>query len=146
MTFIDRIVPDDPRQFQGYAWSRWIAFLYLLVIVTRSCIHLFKDDGGAHSIATIDTSVAGGSNIIAMFGQWGATQLQLAVLLLVLLWRWRGLTPLVLATLLAEPFLRALAGHLKPLVAVGTPPGAELNWAVVPLLAVALWGSVQKRC
>ena len=55
--------------------------LYLVVITVRSCIHLLSADGGAQSIATIDTNVAGGDNIIAVFGQWGATQLLLAVLL-----------------------------------------------------------------
>jgi hypothetical protein len=40
---------------------------------------VFSADDGAHSIATIDTSVAGGASIIAPFGQWGAIQLVLAV-------------------------------------------------------------------
>jgi hypothetical protein len=118
---------------------RWFAAAYLVVIVVRSLIHMFSADGGAHSIATIDTSVAGGSNIIAIFGQWGAIQLLLALLLWTLLLRYRGLTALVLLTLLLEPFLRSLAGHLKPIETVGTAPGAALNWVVVPVLAVMLW-------
>jgi len=109
------------------------------VITVRSCIHLFAADGGAQSIATIDTSVAGGSNIIAIFGQWGATQLLLALLLWVLLLRYRGLLPLVIAVLLVEPFFRALSGNLKPIETMGTAPGAALNWFAVPILAVVLY-------
>jgi hypothetical protein len=51
---------------------------YLVFITMRSLIHLLLPDGGAQSIATIDVHVAGGSDIVAMFGQWGAIQLLLA--------------------------------------------------------------------
>jgi hypothetical protein len=59
-------------------------------MTARSLIHVFSIDGGAHSIATIDTTVAGGANVIAIFGQWGAIQLLLALLLWTLLLRYRG--------------------------------------------------------
>ena len=86
------------------AAGSWLA---LLAITVRSGIHLFSADGGAQSIATIDTKVAGGDNIIAVFGQWGATQLLLALLLWFLLLRYRGVLPLVILVLLIEPFFRA---------------------------------------
>jgi hypothetical protein len=109
------------------------------VITIRSLVHLVSPDGGAHSIATIDTSVAGGQNIVAIFGQWGASQLLLVGTLWVLLLRYRGLAPLILCVLLAEPFLRALSGHLKPLLTLGTAPGAALNWFAVPVVAATLY-------
>jgi hypothetical protein len=42
----------------------------------------------------------------------------------------------------AEPCLRGLAGHLKPITTVGTAPGAALNWVVLPVLAGLLWLSL----
>ena len=68
--------------------------------------------------------------------------LPLALLLWVLLLRYRGLVPLVLLVFLVEPGLRELAGALKPLETLGTAPGAALNWAAVPVLAAALWLSL----
>jgi hypothetical protein len=133
------LLPPEPQDFDGPSIVRWLAFAYLLVITTRSCIHMFWPDGGAHSIATIDIAVAGGHTIVALFGQWGAIQLLLGGLLWVLLLRYPGLTPLVLCVFLAEPFLRGLAGHLKPVETVGTAPGAALNWYAVPLFAVAVY-------
>ena len=115
---------------------------YLVVITVRSLIHLLAADGGAQSIATIDTSVDGGSNIIAIFGQWGAIQLLLALLLWVLLLRYRGLTPLVLLVFLIEPVLRGFAGHLKSIETIGTAPGAALNWLIVSVMLVLLWTSL----
>jgi hypothetical protein len=81
------LLPSRPAEVDVAALPRWFAAAYLVVILVRSLIHMFSADGGAHSIATIDTSVAGGSNIIAIFGQWGAIQLLLAMLLWTLLLR-----------------------------------------------------------
>ena len=139
------LLPTNPAIYGGPRLATWAAMAYLVFITVRSLIHLLLPDGGAQSIATIDVHVAGGSNIVAMFGQWGAIQLLLAGLLWVLLLRWRGLTPLVLLVFAIEPCLRSLSGHLKPVTAMGTPPGrsAELvgfPGACAAAVDVALFG------
>ena len=136
---LSQLLPRNASTYVGAMIAFWLTALYLVVITIRSCIHLFAADGGAQSIATIDTGVAGGSNIIAIFGQWGATQLLLALVLWVLLLRYRGLLPFVIMVLLVEPFFRALSGQLKPLETMGTAPGAALNWFAVPILAIVLY-------
>ena len=136
------LLPADPAAYDGPRLAVWGAVAWLCVITLRSFIHLLAPDGGAHSIATIDVAVAGGPNIVALFGQWGAIQLLLTGLLWVLVLRWRGLVPLTLAVFVAEPCLRGLAGHLKPITTMGTAPGAALNWMVLPVLAVLLWLSL----
>lgn len=139
------LFPDDARDYTGPTAAWWGAVAYLAILTARSLVHLFAADGGAESIATIDTSAAGGDNIIALFGQWGAIQLLLVAVLWVLLLRYRGLTPFVLLVFIAEPFLRALSGHLKPLETGGVPPGQALNWIVVPILVVVLFFSLRSR-
>ena len=136
------LLPADPAAYDGPRLAVWGAVAWLCVITLRSFIHLLAPDGGAHSIATIDVAVAGGPNIVALFGQWGAIQLLLTGLLWVLVLRWRGLVPLTLAVFVAEPCLRGLAGHLKPIATMGTAPGAALNWVVLPLLIALLWLSL----
>lgn len=133
------LLPSDPTRYDGPAIARWITTALLVVITIRSLVHLFSPDGGAHSIATIDTSVAGGNNIVAIFGQWGASQLLLVGALWVLLLRYRGLIPFILSVLLLEPFLRGLSGHIKPIATIATAPGAALNWYTVPVVAVTLY-------
>ena len=93
----------------------------------RSCIHLLAPDSGAQSIATIDVAVAGGSNIVAVFGQWGVIQLLLA---------------LVLMVFTLAPVLRGLAERLKPVTTMGTAPGAALNWLVLPAMAFLFYLSL----
>jgi hypothetical protein len=114
-------------------------------VIVRSAIHLFSSDGGANSIAGIDVSVAGGDNIIAIFHQWGAIQLILAVLLSVLFIRYPGFTPLVLLTLAMDPIMRAVAGQMKSVTTEGAPPGESLNWPSFILLALLFTFSLREK-
>ncbi len=139
---LSALLPSVPTRFDGPAGTRWFAVAYLSLITLRSLVHVFAPDGGAGSIATVDVAVAGGANIVAMFGQWGAIQLLLAGLLWTLLIRYRGFVPLILLVFLVEPFLREVSGQLKPLETLGTAPGALLNGLAVPVIAVALWLSL----
>ena len=142
---IKKVFPKNPSRYEGFRIIRLIAVLYMFVMVVRSCIHLFAPDGGAQSIAGIDTSVEGGDNIIAIFHQWGAIQLILAVLLLVMFFRYAGLTPLVLLTLALDPVLRFVAGQQMSLTTIGTPPGEALNGVAFYLLLVLFLGSLWNK-
>ena len=142
---IKKILPTDPSTFTGFNTIRILTALYLLVAVVRSCIHLFAEDGGAKSIAGVDTSVAGGENIIAIFHQWGAIQLILALLLSLLFFRYPGFTPLILITLAVDPILRWIAGRMLPLTTVGTPPGESLNWVAFYFISVLFIASLVEK-
>jgi hypothetical protein len=142
---IKELLPKDPTKFEGFRAVRIVTAIYLLVMVVRSCIHLFAADGGAQSIAGIDTSVEGGNNIIAIFHQWGAIQLILAVLLFVLFFRYPGFTPLILLTLALDPVMRFIAGQMMSVTSTGTPPGEALNAAAFYLLALLFIASLLKK-
>lgn len=135
---IDRLLPraDDP-----YSGSRWsLGFLILVTVMStaRSLIHLLATDGGAHTIAGITLDVAGGPNIVALFGQWGASQLVLACLQWVVVLRYRFLVPAMLAIIVLEQLLRILAGRLKPLILDSPPPGAYGTYVVLGLALIFL--------
>ena len=137
---MNRVFPTDPSIFQGSQFVRIIAALLLFVVMVRSCIHLFAADGGAQRIAGIDTSVEGGNNIIAMFHQWGAIQLILGALLIVLFFRYPGLTPLIVLTMAFDPVMRFVSGRILNVTSTRKPPGALLNapaFVVLMLLFIA---------
>ena len=140
-----KLLPNNPTSFEGIRAIRIVTAIFLLVMVVRSCIHLFAADGGAQSIAGIDTSVEGGNNIIAIFHQWGAIQLILAVLLFVLFFRYPGLTPLILLTLALDPVMRFIAGQMMSVTSTGTPPGEALNGASLYLLTFLFIASLAKK-
>ena len=140
-----KLLPNNPTSFEGFRAIRIVTAIFLLVMVVRSCIHLIAADGGAQSIAGIDTSVEGGNNIIAIFHQWGAIQLILAVLLLVLFLRYPGLTPLILLTLALDPVMRFIAGQMMSVTSTRTPPGEALNAASFYLLTLLFIASLIKK-
>lgn len=135
---ISDLLPDNVSSYSGFGFVRILTALFLVLIVARSCIHVFAADGGAKRIAGVDTSVEGGDNVIAMFHQWGAVQLTLVLLLIVVFVRYPGLTPLVILTMAMDPVTRSIAARVKRLTSTKTPPGARLNWPTFAVLVVLL--------
>jgi hypothetical protein len=142
---VRNVLPANTTAFNGFPVIRWLTVPFLVVAIARSLVHLFSADGGAQSIAGIDIAVEGGNNIIALFHQWGAIQLILAVLLAVLFTRYPGLTPLVLLALVADPVLRDVAGQIMPVTSTTTPPGAALNAPVFVAVLALFVASLAER-
>ena len=140
-----QILPDNPREYRGFGVVRLITLAFLLIVVVRSVIHLFAPDGGAESIAGIDTSVSGGNNIIALFHQWGAIQLLLVSLMLILFFAYKGFTPLVIFFLALDAPMRALAGMMGSIESAHTPPGEALNWPLFFVLATLFIFSLREK-
>jgi hypothetical protein len=141
-----RILPENPKEYRGYGIVRLITLAFLSIVVVRSVIHLFTPDGGAESIAGIDTSVSGGNNIIALFHQWGAIQLLLVGLMLTLFFAYKGFTPLVVLFLALDAPMRALAGMMGEIESAHTPPGEALNWPAFFVLATLfIFSLLQKK-
>ena len=142
---LKKVLPSELSSYVGYRIVRIATALYRMVLIGRSSIHLFSSDGVANGIAGIDISVAGGDNIIAIFHQWSATQLLLALFLSLLFIRYPGMTPLILLTLAVEPAMRFIAGQIKSVTADGAPPGESLNGPSFVLLAVLFIASVLEK-
>ncbi len=140
---VNKVFPDDLSSFDGFQFVRIVTALLLFVVVVRSCIHLFAPDGGAQRIAGVDTSVEGGNNIIAMFHQWGAIQLILAVLLCVLFFRYPGFTPLIVLTMAFDPIMRFVASRILNVTSTRKPPGAVLNAPAFVVLMLLFFASIK---
>jgi hypothetical protein len=139
---VNEVFPEDPGLYEGPQIIRVALFLILVIMVVRSCIHLFSSDGGAERIAGVDTSVEGGNNIIAMFHQWGAIQLLLAVVLVALFFRYPGFTPLILLAVALDPVLRFVASRKMKVTSTRTPPGAAFNGVALVVLTLLFVASV----
>lgn len=142
MRFLDssRLAARVDEPYTGPRVPFYFFVVIAVVSTVRSLIHLFADDGGAGSIAGIDLNVDGGTNIVAIFGQWGASQLVLAVIYWLVILRYRFLVPAMLAVVVLEQVLRLGAGQLKPLVVADPPPGAVGSALLLPIAAgMLLW-------
>ena len=116
----------------------YVFALYAIVSLVRSCIHLLAPDGGAGSIAGMDLSLAGADGIIFAFALWGSSQLILAVMQLLVVFRYRSFVPFMYLMLMLEVLLRELVGKTKPVTFADTPPGAIGNQLILPLAALML--------
>jgi hypothetical protein len=117
-----------------------IVFLLLAIVgLVRSCIHLFSPDGGAGAIAGIDVTVTGGDGIIFAFALWGGAQLLLAIVQIIIYFRYKNLIPLMYVLLIAEVFLRMLAGWLHPVTFSHVPPGAVANYIMLAVAIIMLF-------
>ncbi len=132
------MLPDDPTIYNGSDAAFWFLVALMVVMTGRSLIHIFRPDGGAQSIASIDVSVEGGGNLIALFAQWGLMQLLMAALAWIVVAQYPGLTPLILLLSLIENVGRLAIGRYKPLRTERRPPGLVGSIVVIPLLAVFL--------
>ena len=143
------LFPVTEQPYQGGRAPLFFLVLITAISTARSLVHLLAPDGGAGSIAGINLGVAGGANIVAVFGQWGASQLVLALLQWLVVLRYRFLVPAMLVVLVLEQLLRLLAGRLKPLQIDTPPPGAYGTYVVLALglvfLALAVRNSRSHR-
>ncbi len=128
---------------------RKFSLIFLIVLTTittlRSLAHIFLPDGGANSIAGLDVSVAGGNNLIAMFAQWGYTQLLLSVMMWGVIIFARNLLPFALLVQTLDWGGRILIGLMKPIEVASAPPGEIGSYILWPLCLIALWFSLPKK-
>ena len=133
-------LPLFPKQidnsFGGFKITLYFFYVLIAMTIARSLIHMFFPDGGAWSIASIDISVEGGSNIIGMFAQWGLSQLLFGILYLIVSIKYKSLVPLMYGFIFVEYTMRLVMGLLKPLETAQVAPGAIGNFIIIPLSIV----------
>ena len=138
-------LPRVDQEYRGARVSFWLLVLVAVIGTFRSLVHMLAADGGAFSIAGVQIAVEGGVNIVAMFGQWGASQLVLVFLQWLTVLRYRFLVPAMLAAVVIEQVLRIAIGWLKPLQVATPPPGAYGSYVLLPLSFVVLLLSLCSR-
>ncbi len=126
----------------GYKIALWFFYLITVVTIVRSCIHIFKDDGGAQSIATIplDSYIQGGAEaVILIFAYWGLSQLMFGLLKGIVASKYRGLIPLMYLFLLFEYVARYGISLFKSLETSGQAPGGVANYVLPIILVIMLF-------
>jgi hypothetical protein len=139
-----RFLPRASDDYEGPRLAFYFLVLIAIVSSVRSLVHILAPDGGASTIAALAVGVAGGGNIIAVFGQWGASQLILAVFYWLVILRYRFLVPFMLAVVFLEQVLRIGVGFFKPLEVAASPPGEIGSYVLLPASLIALWISLRQ--
>ncbi|MFO7796159.1 MAG: hypothetical protein ACQERB_12070 [Promethearchaeati archaeon] len=133
-TLTSKILPEKAENdYKGYKVAEIIFLILTIVTIIRSLIHFLAPDGGAGSIATIDLGVEGAEIIISIFALWGSSQLLMAIIYLIVFFRYKNLIPLMYILIIAEYIMRIIVGLIKPFETTGIAPGAVWNYIAIPL-------------
>jgi hypothetical protein len=136
------------RKFKGNPIAYWSLLPIFIFTIIRSLLHIFLNDGGAQSIATIPLnsfSVEAQNIVIQIFGLWGLSQLITVVLEIVIFIYHNDFIPLIYLMLITEYAGRLVLGKAKPIILTGTAPGAIGNYVLIPIFIILLVLSLKKR-
>ncbi len=132
-----------------YQISLGFIWIFTIVGIGRSLLHIFLPDGGAQLIATIplDTySFEARQVIIGMFAFWGLSQLLSSLVYVYILIKRKEWLPFAWLWFLIEYASRWLIGQFKPFETVSTAPGAIGNYVFIVLsLAMIIWYAVDYK-
>ena len=145
---LEKLLPRQvANNYRGHPLAKWGLVALTAMTVARSLIHMFAEDGGAQSIASIPLAkftAAGADALITLFALWGLSQLIIGLVYALVLWRYQSLIPLMYLLFSFEYFMRLIAGAYTPTVETAhTPPGAIVNIVFLPLGLVLLFLSLR---
>lgn len=140
---LTRIFPARvDNQYRGHPAGLWLFVPIAVQKLAMSFTHLFKHDGGAQSLSAIPLdsySASASQNIVGLFARMGVEQLMLALLMMLVLVRYRAMIPLMYLLIVVQFLVSRGVVEMKPLVragesGVGTPLLVFAGLAVVGLV------------
>lgn len=144
-----KILPKEiNNNYEGRKIALYLFYLFTIMTVFRSLIHMFAPDGGAQTIATIplDTFTnEGASTVILIFSLWGLSQLIMGIFYIIVSWRYKSLIPLMYLFIFIEYLMRLILGIVKPIETNGTAPGAVINFIFPPLVIILFLLSLKSK-
>lgn len=140
------------NQYKGLKIVDYGLYPIFAIYIFRSLVHFLADNSGLVGIATIkEFPIFEGldpNNIIYLFASlWGATQVSLTVILLILFIKYKNLIPLIYLICLMDQCFRLISGYLHPLgeqYYINTPPGVISNIPILIYLIVMFFLSLKR--
>ena len=147
-----KLFPSDLNsQYKGSKFVQYGLYPIFAIYIFRSLVHFVAENSGLVGIATIkEFPISDGldpNNIIYLFASlWGATQVSLTVILLILFIKYKNLIPLIYLICLLDQCFRLISGYLHPLSEdyyINTPPGVISNIPVLLYLIFMFYLSLK---
>ena len=147
-----KLFPSDlNNQYKGSKFALYGLYPIFAIYIFRSLVHFLAENSGLVGIATIKefpiTDGLNPNNIIYLFASlWGATQVSLTIILLILFIKYKNLIPLIYLICLLDQCFRLTSGYLHPLAEnyyINTPPGVISNIPVLLYLIFMFYLSLR---
>ena len=138
------------NRYEGSKIALYGLYPIFAIYIFRSLVHFLAENSGLVGIANIKVfPISDGlnpNNIIYLFASlWGATQVSLTIVLLILFIKYKNLIPLIYLICLLDQCLRLISGYLHPLgedYYINTPPGIISNIPVLLYLILMFYLSL----
>ena len=139
------------NRYEGSKIAVYGLYPIFAMYIFRSLVHFLAENSGLVGIATIKqfpiTEGLDPNTIIYLFASlWGATQVSLIILLLILFIKYKNLIPLIYLICLLDQCFRLISGYLHPLgqdYYINTPPGVISNIPVLLYLIFMFYLSLK---
>ncbi len=123
------------NEYKGLKVATYGLYPIFVIYIFRSLVHFLAESSGLVGIATIkEFPIINGLDpniLIYLFASlWGATQVSLTIILLILFIKYKNLIPLIYLICLLDQCFRLISGFLHPLTEdyyTNTPPGVVSN-------------------
>ena len=148
-----RLFPSNLNdKYTGSKIAYYGLFPIFAILIFRSLVHFLSESSGLIGIATIKQfpSIDGldPNHLVYLFSSlWGATQVSLTLILLILFIKYKNLIPLIYLVCLLDQCFRLISGALHPLSEdyyINTPPGVILNMPVLIYLVSMFYLSLRE--
>ena len=127
------------HEYQGSKIAIYGLYPVFAIYIFRSLVLFLSENSGLVGIASIkELEIVGNidpNNLVYLFASlWGATQVSLTIVLMVLFIKYKNLIPFIYLVCILDHCFRLTSGYIHPLTEeyyVNTPPGVLGN---IPLL------------
>jgi hypothetical protein len=146
--FADMLPRSIDNTYRGSRVALWIlGFLVLIksVIGVNSIVNGADVMTRADGIALNTFPAAAAQNLIALWALLGLAHIVMAVVGLLVLLRYRGMTPLMFALLLLQHGGGRVVGYFFPIIRTGAPPAFIVNFVLLTSIVVGLALSLWRR-
>ena len=141
------------KQYEGSKIVVYGLYPIFAMYIFRSLVHFLAENSGLAGIATIKqfpiTEGLDPNTIIYLFASlWGATQVSLVIILLILFIKYKNLIPLIYLICLLDQCFRLISGYLHPLgqdYYINTPHGVISNIPVLLYLTFMFYLSLRSN-
>jgi hypothetical protein len=125
--------------------------LFGLLLLMKAAIGLGSIFNGRTAATSADGipidayTPAGAQTVLSLFALLGLSNVVICCIGAVVLFRYRGLVPLMLVLFLVQHLGRSLILQFLPIARTGTPPGSAINLVVLGVMVVGLALSLWHR-
>ena len=147
MKFISLLPIEANNNYQGLKFALWFFYLYLALVAFRSFTHMFAQDAGLNSIASIivfpEVNNLNPNSVIYLIGSlWGGSQIVVLFIPIIILIKYKSLLSLAWLVFVFDNILRIITMTIHNLdqdYLTSTAPGGLVGTSVMLFVTLLMF-------